>query len=220
MPKARSHASIRSTLSREKIEVEALALIEERGLEGFSTRKLGERLHCEAMSVYHHFPSKAHLLDALVDRTLRNLPIASRDAAPAERIRRLAQAWRAMSRQSPRFYLWMALHRWNSAIGVQFLAEVLDCFYAARLPPEQAARGFRVLGYYLLGATLEETSGYALGPSALEPLTDADVMRLYPQVARAATYSHPDQFDTTFELGLGLLLKGLGIEDSRHDLRI
>lgn len=208
------NASIRSTLSREKIEVEAFALIEERGLEGFSTRKLGERLHCEAMSIYHHFPSKAHLLDALVDRTLSSLPIAPRDTPPAERIRRLAQAWRAMSRKAPRFYLWMALHRWNSATGVQFLAEVLDCFYAAHLPPEQAARGFRVLGYYLLGATLEETSGYAQGPSAMEPLPDAQVLRLYPEVADAGRYSNPKEFDTTFELGLRLLLNGLGIEDS------
>jgi AcrR family transcriptional regulator len=212
MPKTRQPA--RSMLSRERIETEALALIEAQGLEGFSTRKLGQRLGCEAMSIYHHFPSKAHLLDALVDRALSSLPIAPRDAPPAERIRRLAQAWRAMSRQAPRFYLWMALHRWNSATGVQFLAEVLDCFYAARLSPEQAARGFRVLGYYLLGATLEETSGYAQGPSAMEPLPDADVKRLYPQVAHAGRYSNPDQFDTTFDLGIKLLLQGLGIEDS------
>jgi AcrR family transcriptional regulator len=223
MPKARLPASIqsttvpctsiRSTLSREKIEIEALSLIEERGLEGFSTRKLGERLNCEAMSIYHHFPSKAHLQDALVDRTLSSLPIAPRDTPPAERIRKLAQAWRAMSRQAPKFYLWMALHRWNSATGVQFLAEVLDCFHAARLPPEQAARGFRVLGYYLLGATLEETSGYAQGPSAMDPLPEADVIRLYPRVADAGRFSNPDEFDTTFELGLSLLLRGLGIED-------
>jgi AcrR family transcriptional regulator len=210
MTKTRQHA--RGILSRERIETEALALIEAQGLEGFSTRKLGERLSCEAMSIYHHFPSKAHLLDALVDRTLNGLAIAPRDLSPARRIRHLAQAWRAMSHQAPRFYLWMALHRWNSASGVKFLAEVLDCFYAAGLKPEQAARGFRVLGYYLLGATLEETQGYAQGPSAIEPLPEAEVERLYPKVAQASRYFSPDQFDATFELGLKLMLTGLGIE--------
>jgi AcrR family transcriptional regulator len=211
MPKTLQPA--RNILSRERIETEALALIEAQGLEGFSTRKLGQQLGCEAMSIYHHFPSKAHLLDALVDRTLNGLTIAPRDLSPAQRIRHLAQAWRAMSRKAPRFYLWMALHRWNSASGVKFLAEVLDCFYAAGLKPEQAARGFRVLGYYLLGATLEETSGYAQGPSAMEPLPDAEVKRLYPQVVQAGRYFSQDQFDTTFEQGLKLILKGLGVEE-------
>ncbi|MBS7806833.1 TetR/AcrR family transcriptional regulator [Variovorax sp. PCZ-1] len=213
MPKTRATANTRSSLSRDKIEAEALALIEAQGLEGFSTRKLGERLGCEAMSIYHHYPSKAHLLDALVDRTLNNLPIAPKNHSPAKRIRHLAQAWRAMSRQFPRFYLWMALHRWNSASGIKFLAEVLDCFHAAGLKPEEAARGFRVLGYYLLGATLEETSGYAQGPSAMEPMPDAQVEHLYPHVAQASRYFSQDQFDATFELGLKLLLQGLHIEE-------
>jgi AcrR family transcriptional regulator len=206
-------AAARQTLNRERIETEALVLIEAQGLEAFSTRKLGQQLGCEAMSIYYHFPSKAHLLDALVDRTLNGLPIPPKNLSPAQRIRSIAQAWRAMSRQSPRFYLWMALHRWNSESGVRFLAEVLDCFHAAGLKPEQAARGFRVLGYYLLGATLDETSGYAQGPSSVEPLPDEAVQRLYPQVAQAGRYFQPEHFDATFELGLKLLLQGLGMED-------
>ena len=108
----------------------------------------------------------------------------------------------------------MSLHRWNSETGVKFLAEVLDCFHAAGLPPEPAARGFRILGYYLLGATLEETSGYAQGPSAVKPLPDSEVQRLYPKVAQAGHYFAEDQLDETFERGLSILLLGLGIEAS------
>ena len=216
MPRPSSVATTptRIALTRERIESEALTLIEAQGLEGFSTRKLGERLGCEAMSIYHHFPSKAQLLDALVDRTLASIPIPAHDLPAGQRIRSVAQAWREMSRRQPRFYLWMALHRWNSEAGIQFLAEVLDCFHAAGLPTEAAARGFRILGYYLLGATLEETSGYAQGPSAVKPLPDNEVQRLYPQVAQAGNYFAADQMDETFERGLGILLRGLGIEQS------
>ena len=211
-PPTSASVSVRKPLSRERIEIEALTLIEAHGLEGFSTRKLGERLGCEAMSIYHHFPNKAHVLDALVDRTLAGVPIPARDLPAAQRIRYLAQAWRQMSRRHPRFYLWMSLHRWNSETGVKFLAEVLDCFHAAGLEPEQAARGFRVVGYYLLGATLEETSGYAHGPSAVKPMGDGDVRHMYPQVAQAGSYFSADQFDATFDLGLTVLLRGLGVE--------
>jgi len=43
-----------------------LGQIDRDGLAGFSTRKLGEALGVQAMSLYHHFPSKAHVLDAVL----------------------------------------------------------------------------------------------------------------------------------------------------------
>lgn len=201
----------RPTLTRERIEQEALALIEREGMEAFSTRRLGEALGCEAMSLYHHFPSKAHVLDALVDRVLRGVPIPERELGPHERLRQLAHHWRAMARRHARFYPWLALHRWNSETGVAFLGEVLSCFLDAGLSEELAARAFRVLGYYMLGATLDETSGYAQGPSSLSPMTANELALRHPEVHRAGRYFTPDQFDRTFELGLATLLQGLGI---------
>lgn len=204
-------ATTRPTLSRERIEQEALALIERDGLEAFSTRRLGEALGCEAMSLYHHFPSKAHVLDALVDRVLSGMVIPARELGPHERLRQLAHQWRAMARRHARWYPWLALHRWNSDTGVGFLGAILSCFLDAGLPEEQAARGFRVLGYYLLGATLDETGGYARGPSSLSPMTEEELAHRHPEVARAGRFFAPDQFDQTFEMGLTLVLQGLGI---------
>lgn len=202
----------RGTLSRERIESAALALIDAAGLEAFSLRKLAEALGCEAMSLYHHFPGKAHLLDALVDRVLASIPIPDRALPPARRLRDIAAAWRAMARTHPRFYPWLALHRWNSETGVRFLGELLACFHDAGLPREQAARGFRVLGYYLLGATLDETSGYANGPSSLQPLSLEALRRDHPRVADAGEFFAPAHFDRTFDLGFDTLLAGLGLE--------
>ena len=205
-------AAAREPLSRERIESEALNLIEAMGMDAFSTRKLGERLGCEAMSIYYHFPSKAHLLDALVDRLLRAVPIPDRNQAPAARLRSLVAHWRVMARAHPRFYLWMALHRWNTPTGVGFLSEILDCFYGAGLSDEAAARGFRALGYYVLGGTLEETSGYAQGPSAQEPIEDQLLVTDFPLVHRAGKYFAASEFDATFEDGLDILLRGMGLE--------
>lgn len=202
----------RQTLSRDHIEQRALALIDREGMEAFSMRRLGEAVGCEAMSLYHHYPNKAHVLDALVDRVLSGIRIPQRDLSPYERLRQLAHRWRAMARSHARFYPWLALHRWNSRIGVTFLGEILSCFLDAGLSEEQAARGFRVLGYYMLGATLDETSGYAHGPSSLSPISDEELAREYPEVSRAGRFFVPDQFDQTFELGLALVLQGLGLK--------
>lgn len=210
-PPPRPAGPARPALSRDLIEAEALRLIDAEGLEAFSTRRLGQALGCEAMSIYHHFPSKAHLLDALVDRVLATIPIPERTLPAAERLTLLARAWRRMAHAHAGFYPWLALHRWNSEVGVRFLGEWLECLHAAGLDDENAARGLRVLGYYMLGATLDETRGYARGASSLNPISDAELAQRHPAVARAGRWFAAAQFDRTFEVGLAIVLGGLGV---------
>jgi len=203
---------IRVPLSRERIEEESLALIEDVGIDEFSTRKLGQRLGYEAMSIYYYYPSKAHILDALADRVLSGIAIPERHLSPAERLRQFANIWRKLALQRPRFYLWLSLHRWNSEAGTRFLDEMLACFYDAGLSPEKASRGFRILGYYVQGAAQDESSGYAQGTSSLAPLSAEELAARFPRVADASRYTGPSQHEATFELGFGALLRDLGIE--------
>ncbi len=104
-------SSTRPPLTRERIESEALALIEREGMEAFSMRRLGQALGCEAMSLYNHFPSKAHVLDALVDRVLAGIPIPDRHLAAGLRLRQLARHWRAMARPRVATTAWMGCPR-------------------------------------------------------------------------------------------------------------
>ncbi len=57
-------------LSRQRIVDAALTVIDRDGLEALSMRKLGAELGVEAMALYHHFPNKDALLDAVVDTVL------------------------------------------------------------------------------------------------------------------------------------------------------
>lgn len=43
----------------------ALELVDEQGLEGLTMRALGRRLDVEAMALYHYFPNKSALLEAV-----------------------------------------------------------------------------------------------------------------------------------------------------------
>ena len=201
----------RLALTRELIEVAALDLIEQDGLDAFSTRRLGERLGCQAMSIYHHFPSKAHILDALVDRVLASIQVPKRSMKPAARVRQLARSWRQAALAHPRLYPYLSMHRWNSEIGAKFLSEILACFHEAGLEPEVCARQFRVLCYFVLGATLDEISGYGNGSSSMRPVGDEDLLQRYPQVAEAGRYFKPEHFERTFELGLDMFLRNSGL---------
>ena len=77
----------------------AFELVAAEGLAAFSTRKLGDRLGCEAMSIYHHFPSKHHLLDAMVDHAIASiaLPEPADARSRIDRLRRFLHDYRAMA---------------------------------------------------------------------------------------------------------------------------
>lgn len=202
----------REPLSRERIELAALQLIDEVGLEAFSTRKLGEVLGCEAMSIYHHFPSKAHILDALVDRVVRDAHVPPREMEPAQRLLELARGWRRMALSHPRFFPMLSVHRMNSEVGVTYLNEILLAFRDTGLDRERAARLFRAMGYYLMGAALDEISGYAKGPSSMAPISNQTLAARFPYIADAGEFFAAKHFDQTFEMGLDLFMQGVGLK--------
>jgi len=198
----------RTPLTRERIVEAALALVGEVGLHDFSTRKLGERLGCEAMSIYHHFASKQHLMDALVEHAIGTVEVPPVGPDPVARLREAARSYRAMARRFPALFGYVATHRLNTPAGVAFIDAILRLVRAAAPDDETAARQFRAIGYYLVGAGLEETAGYLRGASAAEPVPDAYVAQHCPALLAAAPYFHESQWDRTFEYGLQAFEQG------------
>jgi AcrR family transcriptional regulator len=199
----------REPLSRERIEEAALRVIEREGYDGFSMRKLAADLGCEAMSIYHYFPSMAHLRDALLDRLLAKIPIPSRDLPWIERLRQLAYGYRQFALDHPRFFQHAVLHRHNTATGLRLLENFLTVLDDAGFDTESVARLFRSLGYYIAGAALDEAAGYAKGPSAVEPAPETVVASDYPLITAVNPYFKPKHHRETFETGLEMMLSGI-----------
>lgn len=199
----------RERLTREQIEPTALALIERDGIAAFSTRKLGQELSCEAMSIYHHFPSKDHLLDTLVERVVREVEVPPKGGDCIESLRKVAHDYRAMALRYPQFFQYLALHRWNNPAGLRLLDDIIGIFRRAGFSEEKAARYFRSYFYYLTGAALDETAGYAKGPSSPNPVSDAELARAYPSVAAAGPFFKNRHHEATFEVGLEMMLDGI-----------
>ncbi len=202
-------------LSRERIAAAAMTLVDREGLARFSTRRLGEELGCEAMSIYHHFPSKAHLMDALVDLMLAEALVEMEPQWDwRERLRRAAHGFRAMALKHPAFFPFFAVHRLNTPAGVAYIDGIMR---EAGFSDREAAIYFRELGYYLTGAALDETAGYASGPSSAEPVPDRTIVAQFKHLAAAAPYFQPAHFRATFETGLEILLAGIERSGPRRD---
>jgi AcrR family transcriptional regulator len=198
-------------LSRQRIADTAMALVDRDGLDALSFRNLGAELGCEAMSIYHHFPSKAHLMDALVDLMLAEITIQSADQEPdwVARLRQTAHSFRAVALKHPKLFPLFAVHRLNTRRGVGFINGTIGILRDAGFPPEPASRYFRTIGYYSTGAALDETHGYAKGPSAAEPVSSATISAEFGHLAAAAQFFQPRYFQMTFEDGLDMLLDGI-----------
>lgn len=186
----------REPLSQERIAKTSLELIDQIGLEEFSTRRLGAALGCEAMAIYNHFPSKEALLDAIVDRLFRQVVVPPKGDGWQSRVRGFADSYRALAHAHPKAFPLLATRRFRTRarnLVEQIVAALLEEGFA----PKSAAELFRVLSNYCNGSILDELSG------AFPPAGDE-----YPSIKRVQEYLGPDHYDAMYERGLALLLDG------------
>jgi AcrR family transcriptional regulator len=197
----------REPLSAARIVAEALALVDREGLDGFSFRVLAKCLGCEAMSIYHYYPSKTHLFDAMLDACLGEIAFPEKSLHWVEQLRLVAHQWRGMALRHPGFFPFVAVHRLNTRFALGVLNRLLALFKASGREPEWQAKKFRALGYYLMGALLDETSGYAKGPTAASPVPGDVIAAEFPCVVQAGPYFSPAHHLDTFERGLDVHLQ-------------
>ena len=198
--------SKRQPLSNAAIAEAALDIADAEGLEKLSFRTLAQKLHCEAMSLYHYFPSKAHLLDAVASICLKEIEFLDKQSAWQQRMRGLAWDYRKMALRHPGFFPFLAVYRMNSLEGLGVLDQALSVFEATGLDVETRARQFRIFGYFLTGSCLDETIGYAKGPSAAEPVPPELAAQKFPAIMVVGPFFSPSHHARTFEIGLEALI--------------
>lgn len=201
--------ALRKPMDRDRIEKAALKLIERKGLAACSQRALAKQLGIEAMSLYHWYPSRADLLNALLDRWVAELVVPTHGGL-ISRLRAAAHSFRARALRYPQFVGgFVLMHRFNTEASLEVLEKLLQVFYDAGIGDERAARLFRMWMQFLMGALLDETSGYSRGPSATRPLPDDVLRERFPLVDMLGPYNKPEHHDANFAFGLEAVLGAL-----------
>ena len=183
-------------VNKQQVVDEALVLLDEVGLDGFSTRRLALRLGVEQPTLYWHFKRKEDLLAAMAEVALAPQGAI---ALPSD-----GDDWRAWFVENYRsFRRTLLLHRDGARLhaGSFPSAESLDrllgkfAFLAGSgLPEEDARMAMLAASRFTVGSVLEEQSGEGAEPPAGVPRID-----------------HTD----AFEAGLRLLVDGLAQTDAR-----
>lgn len=156
-------------LSRAEILTEALAIVDEDGLDALSMRALAGRLGVEAMSLYHHFPSKGAILDGLAASVLLGMQL------PTE----LGGGWREAAEEAcvefrrvlmahPNVLPIMLTRPFNTGEASGFMTGPLDAVIASGLDPASAGEMYFALvamsfGHAAMSARSDDTRPVATG---------------------------------------------------------
>ncbi len=187
-----------TSLTRDSIAAEALFLLDEEGLNAFSTRKLGARLGVEAMALYHHFPSKKHLLDEVVARLLAPLALPPETNGWRAWMGQVARAYRAVGLAHPNVFVLLATRRFDAV----FFEAHLRVLTAAGFSVREAARMTRILGAFVNGVVQAEIAAH---PEASEHERLAD----HPLCREAMIHCVRPDMDGVFERGLTMIFDGI-----------
>ncbi|HEX6836039.1 MAG TPA: TetR/AcrR family transcriptional regulator C-terminal domain-containing protein [Polyangia bacterium] len=178
-------------LSRERVCAEALALVDEEGLEALSMRRLGARIGCEAMSLYRHVKDKADLLDALHAAVLGDLE----PEEPTDQKRH--PQWRALLGGLARALRSALLRHPN----------VLPLFTTRPVSAPEAV------------ATVARVHGALLGAGFSARDTERSVMVVGMFTIGHAVFEKHERRDATFRFGLDALLDGIERDQRAHRRR-
>ena len=199
-------------LERQKIIDEALALLNEVGIDQLTTRKLAERLGVQQPALYWHFKNKNALLDAMNEEMLvrghtRRTPLPGEPwpdflLENARSFRRALLAYRDGAR----------VHAGNEP-SVQTLSDSeaqYHYFHDAGFPDPLTFHALVAIGNYVVGSVLEQQAAIDR-PIPDPPPADkqAAAPALFALVGEMMEAGMDENFDGTFETGLHLILEGL-----------
>jgi AcrR family transcriptional regulator len=213
----------RAPLSRERVLRTAVAFADRHGLESLSMRKLADELGAGAMSLYHYFPNKEQLLDAMVDVVFSEIepPSLELDWKTAMRSRAISTR-EALNRH--RWAVGLMEGRMNPGpASIRIREAILGCLREAGFSIVMTIQAYSVQDAYIYGFALQERSlpfeSAEESTAVAEATTQqvADLAKEFPYLAEVvaghvATVGY--DFTAAFEYGLDLILDAL---DERRD---
>ncbi len=212
---AQCDAPARPGLSRDRVVDTALDIVDRDGLDGLTMRRLAADLGVEAMSLYHWFPNKAAILDALVEASLRETASvldarrAPRAGGPAcAALAHSAPPGSARPTRTPSRYL--NSRPGQSVESMRFIERMLEVLRSDGFAPLLGDRGMRGAAglHHRLG--LDGDRSHARRKVRWRSSCNAFQSRSSPGCTRWPPCSRgsPTADDAQFEFGLDALLDG------------
>ncbi|MEV6341931.1 TetR/AcrR family transcriptional regulator C-terminal domain-containing protein [Actinoplanes sp. NPDC051851] len=201
------------TLSLHRVLTEALALIDEKGLEAVSMRQVATRLGVNPMSLYNHVQDKDDLLKGVAGLLLAKIEYPEEGLEPRVSLEALARSFRAAMLLHPTAAPIVLTRQLPPEVILRPIEAVVGPMLAAGLSPQRAVHALRATLAFTIGTLLREvnvapTVGVLGEPNVARRQGELEATGL-PATAAAAPYLARMDHESEFEFGLALLLDGL-----------
>jgi TetR/AcrR family transcriptional regulator, tetracycline repressor protein len=199
----------RAPLSRHRVVAEALAMLDQEGLERFSIRRLADRLGVTPMAVYNHVSSKRDLLQAVAEAVVSRVeyPRVRGDwrRVVATCFRTLRKACLAHPGAVPLIESSETLH----PSIFRPMEITLAALRGAGMGATDAVRAYFLLTAFTLGQFGYQMRGWGRGVDPRAAIRDGRISgRTFPAIVDARVREQWD-FDQAFEFGLSVILGGI-----------
>ena len=154
-------AGTRTSHSRADYVAAALAIIDEHGLAGLTTRSLGDRLGVHGTAVYRHFQSIDELVDAVLNEVIGQITDGPQTDAgtPRERLTATMVATRRAFAQHPNIIVSFLSSSGLFPRGAEITWRVLNELTAMGLRDRALAEALQMLESYLIGSIAFDFAG-------------------------------------------------------------
>lgn len=203
----------RAPLTRELVLETALTILDERGMEGLSMRKLATVLHVEAMSLYNHVKNKNDLLNGIVDLVLARIELPDASLPWRERLEASAIKLYEAFLQHPALVIVISSEQVSPNI-MQGADSIIAALAEAGLPQLKQVNAFRGLLAMCFGFILTHTQGLSTTKEMAQQgweqadtsQWDADTL---PHLANLAPYFLQTHADDDFQFMLRAYLDAI-----------
>jgi len=200
-------------LTRERIVVVALRLVDEHGIDALSMRRLASELDVDPMAIYHHLPGKRAVLAGMIELAFSELRVPPDEGMIwQDRVRAGARAYRDLVRAHPHLALYLVS---NLEVGADAVLAASEPLYAALadagLTPPMIVQAADLVVDYLNGFALAEGLGHLSQPrepQGLEGLLDQYPPEQFPVMRRVFSLTG-EAMQSGFEAGLDIILAGI-----------
>jgi AcrR family transcriptional regulator len=195
-------------LSRRGIVAEALALVDEEGIEALTTRKLAKRLGVEGPSLYNHVAGREDLLnemtaliDERVDTSLLDHP-DWRVGLPS-----FARSYRRAFAAHPHIVATVSARPVRTDVALRAYDRAFEAFARFGWDGHTASVVMAAVDFLVLGSAIETfAGGFDRAPDEYDPA--------YPHLAAALRAAGDDDIDDLgFELGLAAVVAWLSARE-------
>lgn len=197
----RARSARLAELDSERIAVAALAVVDQRGVAGFTMRAVADVLGVTPMALYHHVGDKAGLAALVVDAANKEVSLPPPTGDWREDMWRMAQWSRRAIMAHPAVGRLRSAYRiWTPAI-LHMTERWMSLWQQSGLPLKVAVRGARMSSVAITGLIEQELAMREMAPP------DPSVLAMLPN-ARLVFARAPHR-DSDFETTIRALIDGL-----------